>query len=160
MCAQGFRVISPITSNTHTHARTHTFRPLYRYESPRMHAKAARDWHSQHPRSLPLSPLPTHTLPTNCPKPPTPGAIARPPRSGVRPGPSCADTQGWEGACWALCPGTCWEIPLPSHATLPRGKGRVKWLPRPLWITEASSLLLQPGSPQETACGPPPPPPS
>lgn len=71
------------------------------------------------------------------------------PRSVVRPGRSCADSQEWEGACWDPCPGMCWEIPLPSHAALPCLEGRVKCLPCLSWITEASSLLLQPGSPRK-----------
>lgn len=41
---------------------------------------------------------------------------------------------------------------LGESAAFPLWEGRVKQLPRPSWITGASSLLVQPGSPQEAAC--------
>lgn len=56
---------------------------------------------------------------------------------------------GVRGGSLGLVPGNV----LGNSAALPRWEGRVKYLPCPSWITEAS-LLLQPGPPPETA--PPP----
>lgn len=100
---------------------------------PRSHRLAQPAQAILAPERVLLTPTPTPQSPTLVPMLPHPSGCGWL-YSVMRPGLGCAGSQEWEGALWALCPGMCWKIPLPSQT----GREELRICLGSSWISEAS----------------------